>query len=162
MDVADLLVDISNGREVDRFVFVLSGFVEIVLGDGFRGIDIPVRLVEVDKLDEGSVGISFIVEPVDGFGADDVGGEAFFDAFLFSVANPAGFIANLGVVIGAEPVVEAVVVHAGDVSLTCLISLHLNLDERVVPFAEDGGLVAVFSEELGDGEFSFGKMGEAA
>ena len=31
-----------------------------------------------------------------------------------------------------------------------------------MPLADDGGLVAVFTEELRDGDFCFGKMGQVA
>ena len=71
--------------------------------------------VEVDELNEGFLGGALFSEPVDGLGADDVSGESWLGTFIFSIANPARFVADLGVVVGAEPVIEAVVIHAWNI-----------------------------------------------
>ena len=162
MNVAHLQVHICDSSEVDGFVFFLGGFAEVFLSDFFGGIDIPVRFVEVNELDEGFLGVAFFSEPVDGFGADDVGGEAGLGAFVFPVTNPARFVANLGVVVGAKPVVEAVVIHAWNVVIPCFLAGNLDVNQGAVPLADDGGLVAVFAEELRDGDFGFWKVNEVA
>ena len=162
VDVADLAVHICDSSEVDGFVFVLGGFAEVFLSDRFGGVDIPVRFVEVDELNEGFLGGALFSEPVDGLGADDVSGESWLGTFVFSIANPARFVADLGVVVGAEPVIEAVVIHAWNIVNLGFLTGNLNVNQGAVPLADDGGLVAVFAEELRDGDFGFWKVNEAA
>ncbi len=162
VNFANLGITIGDRGKVDCFVFILSGFTEITTSDFFGRIDIPMRFVEVDELNERFVGIALFDEPVDGFGSDDVGSEAVLGSFHFPAANPSGFIADFGVVIRAEPVVESVVFHIRDVLVACLVSLHLHFDEGVVPLADDGGLVAVFSKKLRDRDFGFWEVGQVA
>ena len=76
--------------------------------------------------------------------------------------NPARFVADLGVVVGAEPVIEAVVIHAWNIVNLGFLTSNLNANQGAVPLADDGGLVAVFAEELRDGDFGFWKVNEAA
>lgn len=84
-------------------------------GDFGGSVDIPMGFEEVDELAEGFVGVSLFGKPVDGFGADDVGGEVLLGAFVFAVTSPAGFVADFGVVVGAKSVVESVVIQIRDV-----------------------------------------------
>ena len=151
MNEADLLVDIGDGGEVDGFVFVLRDRPVVLSGDFLGRIDIPMRFVKVDKLDEGLGGVAFFREPASSFRTNDIGGKAGFGSFGFSVADPAGFVADLRVVIRSEPVVETVVFHRGDVIGSLFGSFHLNGHQGVVPFPDVGGLVAVLFEELGNG-----------
>lgn len=162
VDIANFPVHVCDGGEVDRLVFVFSGGSEVLFGDFFRGIDIPMGFVELDELNEGLLRVASRGEPADGFGSDDIGSKAGLGAFGFSIADPAGLISNLGVIVGAKVVVEAVVIHGRNVIETGLGALFLNFDERVVPFADDGGLITIFAKELGNGGFGFGKVGEAA
>lgn len=99
MDLADFLVHIGDGGEVDGFVFVVCVFAEVLVGDLLRRIDIPVGLVKMDKLNEGFVRVALFGYPTDGFAANDIGGETFSGAFVFAVAYPVGFVADLGVVV---------------------------------------------------------------
>lgn len=162
MDVADLLIDVGDGCEVDRLIFIFGDGVEVALGDFYGRVDIPMRFVEVNELNEGLGGIAFGGEPTGGFRTNNVGRDAGFGSFGYAVANPTGFVEDLGVVVGGEPIVEAVVVHGWDVIDSLIGPFHLHGDEGVVPFTDVGSLVSVFSEELRNGDGCFRKVRKGA
>ena len=85
----------------------------------------------LDHEDEGFVRVALVVEPGLGFLGDDLGAVAGF-------AMGAGGVFEIGVVVAALAGKDLPVVEAGGVA-------------GEVPFSDDGGLVACFLEELGEG-----------
>lgn len=115
MNFTDLPIHVGDGSKVDCLVSIFGGGSIVLFGDLLRGIDIPMGFVKMNELNKWLFRIAFLGEPVDGFGSDDICGEAGLGAFGFSIPDPSGFVAHLGVIVGAKVVVEAVEIHGRDV-----------------------------------------------
>lgn len=123
-----LPIHIGDGSKVDCLVLIFCAGSIVLFGDLLRGIDRPMGFVKMNELNKWLFRIAFLGEPVGGFGSDDIRGEAGLGAFGFSIPDPAGLVADFGVVVGAKVVVEAVVIHGRDVMEPGFVAFFLDFD----------------------------------
>ena len=147
---------LATSRPMARSVFVDGAVVDggliverAILGNALvGGRNDGVGLVEPEGDEEGSVGVAFLIEPVNGFVDDELAGVAFHGPDGFAVAQKVGgiFVTGMSPIDQAEPVVEAMFGRRGVVAI---VYRHTEM-----PFAKVSGAVAFVFQDFGERRFA--------
>ena len=141
----DGAVGVVDGAVVDRGLIVER---TIPGDDLFGSRNDGVGFVEPEVDEERSVGVAFLVEPVNGFVDDELAGVAFHGPDGFAIAQKVGgiFVAGMRAVDEAEPVVKAMFGRRGVVAI---VYRHTEM-----PFTKVSGAVALVFQDFGERRFT--------